>query len=119
MDYVMLPCQNTGFVSDGYHTFNDLYEHRIALFLALARAFGVGWRSKLHEDGTMFPRWFIAGMTLPTGATITYHLPLEWWWERTEFLDTYERAPAWDGHTPRDVVYRLQDYIALQPDRQP
>ena len=49
--------------SDGYHTFTELYEHRIALFIALCRArseddkfYGIDeiWRSKLHSDGTSF-----------------------------------------------------------------
>ena len=26
-----------GDISDGYHTFDELYEHRIALFITLAR----------------------------------------------------------------------------------
>lgn len=26
---------NAGEVSDGYHTFDELYEHRVALFIAL------------------------------------------------------------------------------------
>lgn len=43
---------DVGTISDGYHTFNDLYDHRHALFLALCRALGMGWKSRLHVDGT-------------------------------------------------------------------
>jgi hypothetical protein len=52
-------------VSDGYHTFAELYQHRFALFLALCRALEMGWKSRLHADGTMYPGWFIAGIELP------------------------------------------------------
>lgn len=103
---------DTDDVSDGFHTFGDLYEHRIALYLALLRELGTGWRSRLHADGSAFEGWFLVGVTLPTGA-ITYHLP-ERDWEETAWLTTLERAPAWDGHTADDVVVRLRLYAYLE-----
>ena len=60
-------------VSDGYHTFKELYDHRIALFLALVKSISeqeyhpanqICWKSKKHSDGTMFDGWFIAGIGL-------------------------------------------------------
>ena len=108
---LQLPCQVDD-VSDGYHTFRELYAHRFALFLALARALGTAWRARQHADGTMFEGWFIVGLTLPTGQ-ITYHLPLAEW-ETTGFMHTATRAPAWDGHTPADVVKRLRLYAYLK-----
>jgi hypothetical protein len=99
-----------GEVSDGYHTFNELYEHRHALFIALCRT-GVPicdlWRSRLHADGSMFDGWFIMGiMSVLPQKQITYHLPLRLW-DRTNFVPTLERAPKWDGHTSTDVIERL------------
>lgn len=96
-------------ISDGYHTFEELYDHRHALFLALARALRLGWKSKVHNDGTMYDGWFIAGIPLPTGKTITYHLPMSLW-ELTPWLIHYIEAPPWDGHTSEDVVQRLLEY---------
>lgn len=99
---------NTYHVSDGFHTFGELYEHRSHLFMALMRSnVEMSWRANKHEDGTMYPGFFIAGMNLPTGA-ICYHLPIDMW----EMLDnagiaTHNNAPAWDGHTSNDVVRRL------------
>jgi hypothetical protein len=76
---VKIPVEVNGNTSDGYHTFNELYEHRIALFIALVLCNPlISWRSKLHDDGTSFEGWFIAGMHLPTGD-ITYHLPMSDW----------------------------------------
>lgn len=101
----------TGQLSDGYHTFDELYEHRTALFLALCRALELGWRSRLHADGSMFEGWFIAGVPLMTGE-ITYHLPLDQW-DNAAHLHTLPHAYAWDGHTPADVVERLTLYATL------
>jgi hypothetical protein len=103
--------ENKGEVSDGYHTFNELYDHRCHLFIALMHQSdpSLSWRSKLHDDGTNYPEWFIAGMDLPTG-TISYHLPL-WMWSMTDGIMTLERAPKWDGHTAEDVVKRLGKWI--------
>jgi hypothetical protein len=113
-------------VSDGYHTFSELYEHRHALFIALCRsqvelnrlyASHHGdrrgpivnvWKSKQHSDGTMFDEQFIMGLSLYPGNQITYHLPLSLW-EETNFAQTFERAPEWDGHMPKDVIDRLKN----------
>lgn len=113
MNHLYIPC-DVADVSDGYHTFNELYDHRTALFLALAKALNVGWRSKLHADGTIFYGWFIAGLSLPTGE-ISYHLPL-YMWDTAHYMHTYDRAPGWDGHTPLDVVERLLCYVYLKGD---
>lgn len=107
--------EGKGEISDGYHTFNELYEHRHALF-AVACHFLGGWKSKLHQDGTMFPGWFIAGLTTCDGPA-TYHLPLRLW-------DAFpgrerERAPEWDGHTAGDVVTRLWAHVAAMSAQAP
>lgn len=99
----------TGKISDGHHTFDELYEHRHALFLALVRSHKpLAWRSKRHADGKGFSGWFIAGLRLPTGM-ITYHLPKSLW-EDFNGVETLDRAPEWDGHTPADVVTRLNTW---------
>lgn len=96
---------------DGYHTFDELYEHRITLYIALCAAQRLFtdieiWRSKLHSDGSSFDGWFILGIGSQAGKQITYHLPLTRWNE-TNFALTYDKAPEWDGHTSDDVLKRL------------
>ena len=91
---------------DEHHTMNELYEHRHALFGALAKLYG-GWKSKQHSDGTMFDGWFIAGIELPTGA-ISYHMPIELF-EDFPVIELAS-APEWDGYTPDDVVKRLRAF---------
>jgi len=106
-----------GQLSDGYHTFDELYEHRHALCLALMRAMpGQWWFSRRHADGEMcFSKgeWFIVGVDLHIGHSITYHLPIRLW-EAAQATGAgeVERAPHWDGHTAADVVERLKAYAA-------
>lgn len=96
-----------GNTSDGFHTFDELYEHRIALFIALMKSHpGISWWSRKHEDGSMFQGgWIIAGMSLPTGE-ISYHM-------RDTYIKNLKGIPElglgkkWDGHEPKDVVERL------------
>ena len=104
-----------GNTSDGYHTFNELYEHRHYLFIALMYALqnqGRTWLSSKHADKLSFDGWFIAGINLPTGP-ITYHLPNRLWiacvGAEAKVLD---QAPPWDGHTSTDVLNRLARYSA-------
>jgi hypothetical protein len=102
-----------GSTSDGYHTFDELYEHRMVLTAALMKAHpDISWRSKRHsEDGDpMFDGFFVVGMDLPTGQ-ITYHYKLEHW-HLFDFLPHRKYAPKWDGHSPADVVIRLRDFVA-------
>ncbi|MCG7931938.1 MAG: hypothetical protein N0E44_18045 [Candidatus Thiodiazotropha lotti] len=102
---------DTNEVSDGYHTFGELYDHRCLLFVVLMRSNPeLSWRANNHHDGTMLENWFVAGMHLPTGD-ITYHLPVDMW----NLLDgvniaTMNRGPEWDGHTANDVLQRLKDW---------
>ena len=103
---------NIGETSDGYHTFNELYDHRCHLFIALMRSNPkISWRANNHRDGTMYPEWFIAGMDLPKGQ-ISYHLP-QWMWEMLDGVGivTANLAPTWDGHTPADVIKRLAHWF--------
>lgn len=104
-------------VSDGFHTMDELYDHRIALWIAycklaarieeVASEKGSIWRSKQHSDGTGFDGWFVLGMNHTKGKQITYHLPMSKW-EETEFAKTYDKAPEFDGHTSDDVLNRLK-----------
>lgn len=101
---------DTNKISDGYHTFKELYDHRIALFIALSNTVEpmgsmVAWKSKLHHDGTMWDGWFIAGLFIEKGEQISYHLPIDKW--DALHSEVLERAPEWDGHTPADVIERL------------
>lgn len=102
---------DTGWVSDGYHTFNELYAHRCLLFCGLMnlihRQGGFVWRQNDpvgDETG-----WILGGIALPTGI-ITYHMNRDC---EKYILDIpfLESPPAWDGHTSDDVLFRLREWM--------
>jgi len=97
-------------VSDGYHTFGELYDHRRALTAVLAAAAadaGDSWRSKVHhpdDDEPMFDGHFVVGIELPTG-TIRYHYGLSHW-DDFAAVPELEHAPRWDGAGPAETLAR-------------
>lgn len=88
-------------ISDGHHTFRDLYFQRMFLTKIIAESYpNAAWKSKLHHDGTMFNGDFIVGFTTPAGQ-YSYHYKLEYW---TMFnITELEHAPEYDGHKPEDI----------------
>lgn len=92
-----------GNISDGYHTFNDLYRQRAILFATICNQNdGYAWKSKRHHDGTMFGiDWFIVGVDTPQGQ-YTYHYEISKYWDYFK-IQELEFAPEWDGHTDKDV----------------
>lgn len=111
-------------VSDEHHSMEELYEHRIHLFVALIKVldsyvtpfnypYARCWKSKLHDDGSNYEGWFIAGITVtkeyfqgpPVTQFITYHLPIKYW-EVVNVMEL-EKAPPYDGYTPDEVLKRL------------
>lgn len=96
---------------DGYYTYDELYDHRITLYIALCKQMffngPIIWRSKLHSDGSAWVGWFILGIYKEKGKQITYHIPIERWHE-TDFASECPRSPEWDGHTSQDVLERLK-----------
>ncbi len=110
-------------VSDGFHTFDELYEHRIKLFISLCYFYILGkrdneeknvWISKKHSDGTKFDGWFIMGIGKKKGEQITYHLPNKYWPAVELIAEILDKAPKYDGHTSEDVLKRLENLIDLQ-----
>lgn len=101
------PVTDIGSISDGHHTFDELYQHRYALFAAVSQSHpAVAWRSTLHDDGSMYPGMFIAGIDLPTGL-VRYHLPADrWHW--FAHARTLNRAPEWDGQGAQADLHRLE-----------
>ena len=96
---------DTGEISDGYHTFNELYYHRMILFSLICKMFAAqAWKSWLHADGTMFDDYFIVGITTPEG-NYTYHYHKQYW--DMFQVPVLDKAPEWDGHKPEDITRLL------------
>ena len=125
-----------GSFSDGYHTFDELYEFRkmynATLFnewgkqITRETAFGKDERgrttqyvvgekikydvhkSKKHHDGELCfgGGWFIVVAVLPTGQ-ISNHYKMEDW-DLFQIPETETAKYEFDGHTPTDVLNRLK-----------
>lgn len=103
-------------ISDGYHTFEELYEFRMLYNAALFNEWAAQGKYKVHKsvrhhDGEKCfgGGWFIVVAELPTGM-ISNHYKLENW----AFFDVPEVDKSFipfDGHTPRDVVERLTLFL--------
>lgn len=102
---------NTDDVSDGYHTFGELYDHRSALFIALMRCHPkLSWYALFHDDGVGVQGFFIAGMNLPTGQ-VTYHMKLSPWMSLLGDIPHRVKAPKWDGHTAEVALDRIKEWM--------
>ena len=104
-----------GEVSDGYHTFNELYEYRMLYNAALFNEFAKQGlydvhKSRKHSDGE-YPfgdsNWFIVMAELPTGQ-ISNHYEMKDW-DKFQIPEKL-LANKWDEHSPRDVADRLTSF---------
>ena len=105
-------------ISDGYHTFGELYSFRkmfnAALFneWALRRLYNVH-KSLKHNDGEFCfdsgGEWFIVVADLPTGQ-ISNHYKIEDW-NLFKCRETETALLPFDGHTSQDVLERLEKLI--------
>lgn len=107
-------------ISDGYHTFNELYRYRMlynaAFFNELAKGDVEVCKSHKHYDGEecFGGGWFIVMAKLPTGQ-ISNHYENQYW----ELFDIpkLDKAWEWDGHTPDEASRRLENYLLMiKPD---
>ena len=114
---------DTNLISDWYHTFGELYEHRIHLFITLCsmitklkclrndyiehkkyKDYKI-IKSKIHFDWSEYEWWFIIQLETDNWQ-ISYHLPNKYW-DKCDFIKTVERANKWDWSTSTDVLDRL------------
>lgn len=103
---VEIPEGGIGNLSDGYHTFNELYHHRAILFSVICNSMpDKAWKSKLHDTGDMYDGMFIVGIETPEGQA-TYHYDIEPYWDMFKVKEL-EKAPKWDGHTPDEAINRI------------
>lgn len=110
-DVVEIPEGGMGNLSDGYHTFNELYHHRAILFSVICNSIpDKAWKSKLHDTGDMYDGMFIVGIETPEGQA-TYHYDIEPYWDMFKVKEL-EKAPKWDGHTPQEAIERISKLSA-------
>ena len=103
-------------LSDGFHTFRQLYYQRMMLFATIVKQNkDKAWKSLRHEDGELCfgGGWFIVGIDTPEGS-YTYHYEANYY--SLFDCEELERGKHWDGHTEKDVT-RLLSLPSVQPER--
>lgn len=114
---------DTNRISDGYHTFEELYKFRkvynAALFNEWANAEinneDGSWGNKYdvhkswkHSDGELCfgGGWFIAVAVLPNGQILNHYEAKDW--DLFKIPETEKAKFEFDGHTSADVLERLR-----------
>lgn len=105
---IPLNVTDTRNVSDGYHTFDELYQHRTLLYLNFTLKameltdWRVGW--KPH-----YPGWPVLFLETPKGQ-MSYHFEEKYLGlivDKIPRVDNYE----WNGHTSNDVLTILTELL--------
>ena len=114
-------------ISDGYHTFDELYEFRKMYNAALFNEWAtqcVGFnkdgpikskfdvhKSWRHNDGELCfgGGWFIVSAMLPTGLISNHYKEEDW--DLFQIPEVEKALYEFDGHTPQDVLIRLKNLI--------
>ena len=95
-------------ISDGYHTFEELYYQRTILLSIICNTNpNISWKSKKHfdeENDPMFEGCFIIGINTPTGEA-TYHIKLKYW--EMFNIPELERAPKYEQYDSDVVIERV------------
>ena len=94
-------------LSDGFHTFRQLYYQRMILFAAIVKKNrDKAWKSYKHDDGCLCfgGGWFIVGIDTPEGS-YTYHYENKYY--SLFDCEELECGKHWDGHTEKDVTRLL------------
>lgn len=94
-------------ISDGHHTFGDLYQQRAVLFCTICNLYpSISWKSRNHfdDDDPMYEGDFIAGIYTPMGQA-AFHLKNKYW----DMLNVseIEKAPRYDGYSSEEALKRI------------
>ena len=93
-------------ISDGYHTFDELYDHRCILFITLClhTPLCARWK-KDHFEGWDCLYWQCSE------GQVSYHVPIKY---RYLYETKIERDESlqYDGHTPADCIKRLEKFCS-------
>ncbi len=100
-------------ISDGYHTFGELYEFRKMYNAALFNEWAEAERYEVHKSlkhndgGVCFGGgWFIVVAVLPDGQITNHYKNEDWDLFRLPVKD--KAMYKYDGHTGKDVLDRLK-----------
>lgn len=102
---------DTNNISDGSHTFRDLYYHRMILFAYICNQNPkLAWKSFRHSNGSVpfgNKNWFIVGIETPYGQ-VTYHYERKYW--NNFHVKALKKAKEYDNHSPWQALKILEKW---------
>jgi len=114
MEKLTIEVENTDNITDGYHTFGELYEFRKVYNACLFNEWYRQSKYEVHKSERHFEGdkcfgggWFIVVAILPSGQ-ISNHYELKDW-DLFKCEEVEQAKYKFDGHTPLDVLTRLKD----------
>ena len=96
-------------ISDGNHTFEELYYHRALLSALVCKdKFRNPWKSRKQDTGDMPEGFFLIGFNTPMGE-VRYHFENKYW----DLFDIPELPVAgpWDGSDQYTCARRMRDEL--------
>lgn len=102
---------SVGEISDGDHSFSELYRHRAVLTAFTFNRMPFTWKSHKHYDNDnspMYPGYFITGIFTPFGVASYHYNNSEWNLFKVPEID---RAPIWTPDQQYTDIEKLEMYI--------
>lgn len=110
----------TGDTSDGYHTFNELYDYRRVYNAALFNEWASQGKYDVHKswkhsngEDCFGGGWFIVVAELPIGQ-VSNHYEAQYW--DNFVIPSKDTANEYDGHTPKQALCRIAELKAQQEE---
>lgn len=98
----------SGDISDGYHTFSELYDHRCLLFLCWMCSDGCSGDVYWYEEH--YPGWDLVVYYEKNIGQISYHIPIKYRHITQKLYNGDISEYKYDGHTSEDVLKRLEEW---------
>ncbi len=107
VEAVPVPWGGIGEVSDGCHTFNELYRHRAMMFSVICSTHpNSAWKARKHQDGTMYSGMFLAGIHTPEGQA-AYYFDMDPYWNLFR-VPELRFAPELEDLKPEETLRRIR-----------
>lgn len=104
------------FISDGYHTFKELYTYRMLYNAMLVNEYAetgkyAVYKTKKHHDGQecFGGGWFLVVIVTPNGLIDNHYENT--YWDLFKCPDLDKSPHPFDGHTPADVAALMMEVI--------
>ncbi|MFA5602776.1 MAG: hypothetical protein WDA21_03475 [Bacilli bacterium] len=102
-------------ISDGWHTFGELYKHRQMLLIKLCQFISksnrkdlVVWKTRKHNDNTVMEGYFLLGITINKNNYISYHMDNNVW-DLCAYAIELDKSPIVGNYNSKMALQNLTD----------